>query len=181
MTSEESQLFSEVNKLVKRANQRLLRVERATGTRGTFASSELYDYLSASNLKAITSGGRISFKKSYNVNQLRAVKTATEKYLNESTSTVRGVKSYRKKVNEQAGKEVSFEQASAIFQARRNYKWIYEYMTASEFWTFAKTSKENGWTREQFINEISNYIESEIPDEDLRVSIGFLYDYIMEN
>ena len=56
-------------------------MERATGEKGSYSAKELYDRLSSDTLNAVTSGGRISMKKSYNVNQLRAIKTATEKYL----------------------------------------------------------------------------------------------------
>ena len=139
MTSEESALFQEVNKLVKRANQRLLRMERATGEKGSYSAKELYDKLSSDTLNAITAptdrhvGGRISMKKSYNVQQLRAIKTATEKYLNE-ISTVRKAKSYAKEVSEKSGVPLDLKRASSIFQLRDNYEWIYEYYKGSDFW-----------------------------------------------
>lgn len=178
-TPEESELYRETMQLVKRANQRMLRIERLTGEKGTFASRQLYDYLGASNLKAVTEKGRISLKKSYNANQIRAIKKATEQYLQEDTSKVSGVKKYTKKLSQQAGKDLSYSQASTIYQARRNYQWIFEYMTPSEFWTFVKVAKEEGWNRETFIDQLLNYI-TDIPDEDLRISLGYIYDYIME-
>ena len=73
-TPEESELYRETIALVKRANQRLLRMERATGEKGTFAAKQLYDYLGSSTVNAVTSKGRISLKKSYSVNQLKAIK-----------------------------------------------------------------------------------------------------------
>ena len=133
MTSEESALFQEVNKLVKRANQRLLRMERATGEQGSYSAKELYDRLSSDTLNAVTSGGRISMKKSYNVQQLRAIKTATEKYLN-GISTVSKAKKYTKEVSEKSGVPLDLKRASSIFQLRDNYEWIYEYYKGSDFW-----------------------------------------------
>lgn len=133
MTSEESALFQEVNKLVKRANQRLLRMERATGEKGSYSAKELYDRLSSDTLNAVTSGGRISMKKSYNVQQLRAIKTATEKYLN-GISTVPKAKSYAKEVSEKSGIPLDLKGASTIFQLKENYEWIYDYFPGSDFW-----------------------------------------------
>lgn len=133
MTSEESALFQEVNKLVKRANQRLLRMERATEEKGSYSAKELYDRLSSDTLNAVTSGGRISMKKSYNVQQLRAIKTATEKYLH-GISTVPKAKSYAKEVSEKSGVPLDLKRASSIFQLRDNYEWIYEYYKGSDFW-----------------------------------------------
>lgn len=133
MTSEESALFQEVNKLVKRANQRLLRMERATGEKGSYSAKELYDRLSSDTLNAVTSGGRISMKKSYNVQQLRAIKTATEKYLH-GISTVPKAKKYVKEVSEKSGVPLDLKGASTIFQLKENYEWIYEYYKGSDFW-----------------------------------------------
>lgn len=184
MTSEESQLFSEVNKLVKRANQRLLRVERATGTRGTFASTELYDHLSSSNLKAVTSGGRISMKKSYYIEQLRSIKTATEKYLRESTSTVKGVKEYRKRISKQAGKELSFEQAAIIYELRTTHEWIYEYYLGSDFWKeygnpVIKDEMPEGAFKDAIYQDISKEeFAKGVNDEELRQKITNLYLYV---
>ena len=179
-TPEESSLYRNALKLVKRANSRLLRMERATGSKGTFASKQLYDYLGSSTLNAVTSTGRISMKKSYTPNQIRAIQKATKEFLGQETSTVRGAKKYQKKVSKQAGKPLSLLQASYIFIARRNYQWIFEYMTPSEFWRFVSVAKENGWNRETFIDELSNYITN-IPDEDLKARIGLIYDYVMED
>ena len=84
-TPEESMLYRETMKLVKRANQRLVRMERLTGEKGTFASKGLYDELSSSTINAVTKKGRISLKKSYNTEQLRLIKRAAEEYLSDTT------------------------------------------------------------------------------------------------
>ena len=84
-TPDEAILYRDLQKLVKRANQRLLRIERETGEKGTFASKQLYDYLGSSELNAISPTGRIRLRKSYNMNQMQAIKKATEQYLKEPT------------------------------------------------------------------------------------------------
>ena len=50
MTKEQQELYSELRLLVKRANQRILRIERLVGEKGTFDVKQLYDYLSASTI-----------------------------------------------------------------------------------------------------------------------------------
>lgn len=178
MTRDESILFNELNKLAKRANHRLLRIERLTGKKETFASKQLYDYLSSSNLNALSKTGRIRVSKKYSMNQMRAVIKATKQYLASPTSTIKGIKQYKQKVSDQAGMEIDFEKADVLFQARSNYTWIYEYMTPSEFWAFVRVAKEYGWNKETFVNELLNYID-EIPDELLKNRIRDLYDYVM--
>lgn len=42
-------LFNELKKLSKTANQRILRLERLTGEKETFAVKQLTDYLSTTN------------------------------------------------------------------------------------------------------------------------------------
>lgn len=199
MTSEESALFQEVNKLVKRANQRLLRMERATGEKGSYSAKELYDRLSSDTLNAVTSGGRISMKKSYNVNQLRAIKTATEKYLN-GISTVPKAKKYTKEVSEKSGVPLDLKRASSIFQLKDNYEWIYEYYKGSDFWAeygnpVIKKEMNQPTFLDSIFKDIKQYqgeiakmqedgedvetdILSNLTDEDLKKKIMDLYIYV---
>lgn len=160
MTSEESALFQEVNKLVKRANQRLLRMERATEEKGSYSAKELYDRLSSDTLNAVTSGGRISMKKSYNVQQLRAIKTATEKYLN-GISTVPKAKSYAKEVSEKSGVPLDLKGASTIFQLKENYEWIYDYFPGSDFWkAYGNPVIKKEMNEPTFVDSIFNEIKA---------------------
>lgn len=199
MTSEESALFQEVNKLVKRANQRLLRMERATGEQGSYSAKELYDRLSSDTLNAVTSGGRISMKKSYNVQQLRAIKTATEKYLN-GISTVPKAKKYAKEVSEKSGVPLDLKGASTIFQLKENYEWIYDYFPGSDFWkAYGNPVIKKEMNEPTFVDSIFNEIKahqgelakmqeegekvetdilSNLNDEDLKKKIMDLYIWI---
>lgn len=199
MTSEESALFQEVNKLVKRANQRLLRMERATGEKGSYSAKELYDRLSSDTLNAVTSGGRISMKKSYNVNQLRAIKTATEKYLN-GISTVSKAKKYTKEVSEKSGVPLDLKGASIIFQLKENYEWIYDYFPGSDFWkAYGNPVIKKEINEPTFVDSIFNEIKAHqgelakmqeegekvepdilanLNDEDLKKKIMYLYIWI---
>lgn len=181
-TPEESMLYRETMKLVKRANQRLVRMERLTGEKGTFASRGLYDELSSSTVNAVTKKGRISLKKSYNTEQLRLIKRAAEEYLSDTTgSTTRGVKEYTKKASEKMGKNLSFSQASDIFQVRYYYQWIYEYFPGSEFWAdYGNQAKKKQINEFAFVEDIFRDIKKEnkiIKDEEMRQKLIRLYNY----
>ena len=80
LTKEQQELFNELKKLAKRANQRLLRIERLTDQKGTFASKQLYDYLDSSTLQALSEKGRVRVSKAFTTIQMLAIKKATEQY-----------------------------------------------------------------------------------------------------
>lgn len=181
-TPEESMLYRETMALVKRANQRLLRMERLTGEKGTFASKGLYDELSSSTVNAVTKEGRISLKKSYDTTQLRLIKRATEEYLSDTTgSTTRGVKKYTKQASEKMGANLSFSQASDIFQVRYTYQWIYEYFPGSEFWAdYGNQAKKKQINEFAFVEDIFKDIKEQkenIEDEEMRQKLIRLYNY----
>lgn len=179
MTPAEQKLYNELKKLAKRANQRLLRLERLTGEKGTFASKQLYDYLDSSELQALSKTGRIRVSKAFSLNQLKAIIKATNQFLESPLSTQGGVKKKTKEYSIKAGKPISFGQANTLYKAGKNYTWIYEFMIPSEFWAFVRVAKEMGWNKEQFIEQISAYITREI-DEELRQDLEDLYYYVME-
>ena len=65
MSYQEQQLFNELKKLAKRANQRLLRMERLTGEQGLFASKQLYDYLDRVNGLTLKGRVRVSIEEQF--------------------------------------------------------------------------------------------------------------------
>lgn len=179
MTKEQEQLYKEVEKLVKTANKRLNKMMQLTGQKGTFASSQLYDYLDSSNLKAINRKGIIELKKNYKLMQLQAIKTSVEKFLSSKTSTIQGIKQQKLKFQQLSGKELDFKQTDTIYKTGKDYTWIYEYMTSSEFWgTWEKVAKREKWDVETFSEQIALRIKREI-DEELKQQLESLYMYIM--
>lgn len=180
---EESALYYDLQRLVKRANQRLLRAERLTGEQGTFASKQLYDYLSTSELNAISKTGRVRLSKSYNTNKMTKIKKAVEEYLAEDTSKTSGIKKFREESSKETGSELDFKQASTLFQVKYNYQWIYEYYAGSEFWKdYGNQAKKKEINETAFIESIFNDIKSgdladKIPDEKLRKDLTNLYYY----
>lgn len=178
MTKEEQKLYNDLQKLAKKANQRLLRIERLTGEKGTFASKQLYDYLSSNEVQALSKTGRIRTSKDFSFLQMKAIIKATNQFLNDSLSKISGVKAKTKEYSEKAGKPISYKQADVLYKSGKNYTWIYEYMTPSEFWAFVKVAKENNWNKETFIEQIQAYIYREI-DKELKADLESLYIYVM--
>lgn len=178
MTPYEASLFSEMKKLSKQANQRILRLERETGLQEGFATKQLADYLSTENLKAWTKKGRVAVKSDLSATQMKAIIKATKNFLKQETSRVSGVRNYQKQVSSQAGKKISYKHASALYHAQRNYTWIYQYLTPSEFWDLARECVRENWSEERFIDNIMVYITDRTLDETLRKDLENLYDYI---
>lgn len=179
MTQSENKLYNDLKKLAKRANQRILRLERLTGETGTFAVKQLYDYLDSSELQALSKSGRVRVTKQFSLTQMKAIIKATEQFLESPVSKVSGVKKIQREYTQKAEKQILFKQANVLYQSGKNYTWIYEYMTKSEFWAFVQIAKNLNWNREIFIEQISAYIDKEI-DVELKRDLEALYIYIME-
>lgn len=109
---------------------------------------------------------------------MKSVIKATRNFLKQDTSRVAGVKAFQKQVSTKSGKKVSYKQANTLYQAQTNYNWIYQYLSPSEFWDFARECVKEGWSEETFIDNIMVYIMDRSLDEVLRVDLQNLYDYI---
>jgi len=176
---DENKLFNELKKLSKRANQRILRLERLTGIKESFATKQLSDYLSSEQIKGWTKTGRVRVSKQMTETQMIATIKATKQFLNNSLSRVTEVKKKTKEYTIKAEKPISFAQANTLFQTGKNYTWIYEFMGESEFWSFRDEVREQGWDKDTFIEKIQGHIEKEV-DEDLKKDLEALYLYVME-
>ena len=84
-----------------------------------------------------------------------------------------------KEYSQKAEKPISYKQADVLYKSGKNYTWIYEYMTKSEFWAFVKLAREQGWNKETFIEQIEGYISKEV-DEEIKADLEALYIYVME-
>lgn len=96
LTREEQELFNELKKLSKRANQRIVRLERSFG-KDTWATKYLKDKLATEPLQAWTTSGRVKVNKSMSVTQMKATIKATKEFLNSNISTRRGIKKAKQK------------------------------------------------------------------------------------
>lgn len=181
MTPYEASLFVEMKKLSKRANQRIVRLERETGLQESFATKQLADYLSTDKLNAWTEKGRVTAKTSLSAKQMKDVIKATKKFLNQETSRVAGVKAYQKRYEEKTGLKLTKERLNALFQSERNYTWIYEYFGASEksaggiFWDWEREHKNDDF--ETWLDNIRVYLYERTLDEKLYNDLLALYEY----
>lgn len=182
MTKRETELFNEMKKLSKRANQRIVRLERLTNVKEPFAVKQLADKLSTDTLKVWTEKGRVGVKKGLTELQMKAIIKATNEFLSKnSVSTQAQVKAYQEKVSLKAGKKLSIKQAETEYQLKKNYEWIYDYMTPSEYWGgFVKEAKERHWEKEKFTDELISYMGNATIDDELIRDVEHLYDYSME-
>ena len=120
LTREEQELFNELKKLSKRANQRIVRLEREFG-KDTWATKYLKEKLGAKPLQAWSKKGRIKANKSMSSVQMKATIKATKEFLNSSISTKRGVKKAKQKAIKTLKirfssyvSEISYQEAEAL-------------------------------------------------------------------
>lgn len=99
MTAEQARLYTELKKLSKRANQRIVRLEREFGTEN-LAIRNLRDKLAIEPLHAWTFKGRVKVNKSMTEIQMQATIKATNQFLNPNLSTITGIKKAKKKAIE---------------------------------------------------------------------------------
>lgn len=178
MTTEEKELYNDLKKLVKRANQRLVRLERLTGEKDSFSAKQLFDYLSSEKLKAVTKTNRIKTE-NFNLEQMEAIKNAVENFLDkDSLSTVSNIKKYKAKVEKAIGSEVSFKDLSVIYKARDLWKWTDE-QYGSAFWTdFAPRILEQN--KNEWI-EFAKLYSQEGNDLEIKQKLTEIYDYIQKH
>lgn len=98
LTAEQQKLFTELKKLSKTANQRILQLERKFGD--TIAIRNLREKLATEPLQAWTKKGRVSASKKMTLTQMSATIKATEEFLNNKMTTARGIKVAKKKAIE---------------------------------------------------------------------------------
>lgn len=174
--NDEASLFNEMKRLAKRANQRILRLERLTGQTGTFATKQLYDYLDSENLQAVTPKGRVAVRKSFSKTQMESIIKALKQF-NEGVSTVARAKKERALLSKQAGIELSFAQVNTYFQSK-NYENLIKKYFESDFWYIAREVVKNGYSYNRFVDILKGAIEAQFTDELLRENLQGLYDYI---
>ena len=170
--------ISQLKKLANKVNYRIKSMQNLTGMHDTFSVKQLTDKLSANVLNALTPSGRVSVKKGYSELQQKAIVKAINEFLDDkSINSVRKIKSYVNKVSEEAGRPLSYRQANIVFQARKDYKWIYEYLDPSDYWGIVNEAREKSWTFETFSDEIQKYMVNATIDEEFKKDLQDLYKY----
>lgn len=184
MTEEQAELFRELTKLSKRANQRLVRLERVFG-KDTWASRKLKSRLDIEPLQAWTKTGRVRVNKSMTITQLRATIKATNQFLNSQTSTVAGIKKVREKQIKNISKTLGTEEEDLTYEEAETLYIMFEdtdftffvpqYLSASEFWAEIESAKEQNSDLDDFTNSIRKYIEFG-NDLDMLLRIRAIYE-----
>ena len=167
----------ELYKLIKQANQRILRIERETGIKEGFATKQLLDYLSAQPINGVTAGGRIRFKKDYTFMQKQAIIKAIKEFKNQDTAGLRGLKKYKEYVSNVLGKRVSYKQSDIFYKATQELSWLFNAgITPSEYVNVYKP-KAKTMDKESWIDLVAVHMR-EIPDRKIVTNLEILYEYI---
>lgn len=183
LNSDQQQLFNELKKLSKRANQRIVRLEKEFG-KDTWATKKLRDKLATEPLQAWTKTGRVKVNKSMTTTQMKATIKATQQFLNSKTSTKRGIKQVKKTTIKQLAKslgtddeDLTNEEAEALYDMLSDdyVTDILKYIPASNFWALIEDAKEAADSQESFISRISDYIEFG-NDVDMRNKLIMIYE-----
>ena len=180
------ELYTDLQKLVRSANQRILRIEKLTGKKDMFAVKDLFDFIKNPNINFRTKTGRIAFSKNYTEDEIRKLSMGINRFLKDETSTISGIKQYKFKIEldikDELGneKKLTYNQANTFYKSGKHYSWIYEYIPKSEFWGYYVTAcNEYNWSASKWIDELEQRINN-IPDEDLKTDLIALYYYIKE-
>ncbi|MEE1059223.1 MAG: hypothetical protein U0K92_07565, partial [Treponema sp.] len=176
LTTDEQVLYNILKKLAKQANQRMLRAERLTGYRENMASKDLTDLLSSS--EGLTKTGRVKVSKSMTLQQMEDSITALEKYISDKTSKISGLKEVKQKIEKDyfKGEKISWEQAIAMYHTFYKYTWIYDYMSASEFWTdYGNPARFHQISKTEFVESLKIRIQK--TDTIYQTALEELYDY----
>ena len=183
MTPQEKKLYDELKSEVKKANQRLVRLEREFG-KESWASKKLRNKLDSELIGAWSDSSRIKLNKSMNLTQLRAVAKATRQFLNSKTSTVSGVKKQIKAIKKgfQKSLDLTDEEAEAIYEAFDEdlLQWIYRYIEPSEFWALVQEAKEMNYSENQWLKLIEDYIYIG-NDDDIKEKLILIYERYVLN
>lgn len=181
--TEQEKLYNELRKMSKVVNQRILTLEKITGEKETFASKQLYDYLSSAELEGtLSEKGRVKVSKFYTISKMKAIIKAEKKFI-EGVSTIRKLKKISEEYTKDLKKPLSLSQVNLLYQSGKDYKWIYDYIPKSEqgtgFWDVVKTANNNNWPLETFIEQISLLGNIEA-DEQTKIDLMALYVYVKD-
>ena len=186
MAKKKGQGFSNesLQKLIKRANQRIVRIEQRYG-KDRWAVKSLKANLDNDLLNAWTQKGRICIPKNASEDDKEKIKLITEKFLSSSISSLKGIKSRVsdiKKTIKEKGKrndiEISDDEAETIYELLNDedMNWLMsETRLASDVWVFIAEAKDKRESKNEFTLRVLNYINN-TNDEDAKEKLERIYD-----
>lgn len=185
----DQKLINELNKLSKRANQRILEIERLTKRKSPqFAVKELADYLENANALTKRKGKSIrasKFKKSMTETDVVGAINALNRFLeNKEGSSASRIKKYITKMEKKLEVKLKPHEASLLYIASREWQWIEDYTNGSEFWKYYDYEfKKDIPTEEAFITYLKEHLfDKKLQiDEDLKQKLKDLRAYLMKD
>lgn len=191
--------LKELKKMVNEANRKISKIEQRYGNDaglGSWAVRGLYESLDNNVVQGISSFGKIQVNDSMTSSQLKAVKKATEKFLANKTSTLKGINEVKRDVkrgiqeklanpdpkNPQSKRKVTDKDAELLysFVENKTLRSTVEKIGASTVWNFlvdAKEAKEknDAFGFADFMEDVERHIEV-IPDQKMRKDFEKMYD-----
>ena len=168
LSDDKQKLYNELKKLGKRANQRIVRLEREFGT-DNIAIKYIKEKLVAEPLQAWSIKGRVKYNKSMSEAQMIATLKATNNFLNSTISTKTGIKNAKKKAVEtlktKFGSEtntVTDTEALSLYDffSDDDVNDITNYIPGSDILAIIEATREqDNTTYEDFYQKMQSYIK----------------------
>lgn len=177
MTDEE---FKNLSHMIKKANNRLHRLEKFTDKNISWAGKRLQSRIDNEKIGAWSSDNMIQISKNMTDMQLQRVYRATKDFLDSKASTISGVKSIIRKTTKNIGVNVgvSRDEAESLYQMLSDdtFKYIKENSSAnsSQMWDLITEAKERRFSNRTFIKRMYE-IADVIPDKEMTANINALY------
>ena len=168
--------FDELKQLSKVVNQRLARLERATGNVDSWAAKKLKKRMEKEGIESWTKGNRVALSakklEAMTPAQKQAYKKAMQAFIESETSTKIGIEKAKLTTIEAIGSEynVTSETAEAMYQAieNDNIANIFNYMTPSDFWAvYDEIIIKKGGTSDDLQTAIKANFGVEVNDIDI--------------
>lgn len=173
-----------LRKLVKKANQRIVRIEKRYG-KDRWAVKSLKANLDNKMLNAWTEKGRIRVPKTASEDDIEKIRLITNKFLDKNTSSLKGIKSRELEIKQtikEKGKRndinISDDEVETLYDALDddNVNWLMEETRlASDVWVVFAESKYKRESKDQFVERLSNYI-NKTNDEDAKEKLEEIYN-----
>ena len=182
---DKSKDFEKLKKDVVKANKRIRNIESQYGE-DSWAISQLYNKIKDTSLvNGINKSGLIRINKNMSNVQLRAIEKATNEFLESKTSKLGGIKSTIKDVKSSLkatygdlGNKLSNKEVNMLYDLveDKNKRVLTEQIGASEVWASLIQAKEQGLSKNDFVDLIDRRSSVDLNDLDARNFLKDIYN-----
>lgn len=178
-TEKHAKLYSVLQKEIRKANQRIDRIEKNFGE-DSWAVKRLKPKLEIEKLNAINERGHVQIRKDMTIAELRNVLKSVRQFNNSETATVRGIKDVRKRTIDTLSKSlneslnpknkpklnISYDEAEVLYDVLKDkdYKWIFEEKKGdtnpSDFWNLVETYVNKNYSKQQVVDDLARYVKN---------------------